>query len=201
MNRTTVFSKTGKGLLEIKNRSNRLSKDQFRVLNFVDGKATLDDLVDKSRVTEVELRKVLTALSDSGFIKEFTNPAGNAEYASVTIPPVPPTAYVDDLDFTQILGPATKPNKPGFYQSAATEHRQREETDRKVAEAAATKAREESDKRTKIEAERRAKEEEQARRVREEAERKGKEEQARREKLEAEMKARLDEPKRLITGG
>ena len=86
MNRTTVFSKTGKGLLEIKNRSNRLSKDQFRVLNLVDGKATLDDLVDKSRITEVELRKVLLALSDAGFIKEFTNPAGNAEYASVTIP-------------------------------------------------------------------------------------------------------------------
>ncbi|HXX10587.1 MAG TPA: hypothetical protein VEK05_03640, partial [Burkholderiales bacterium] len=29
MNKTTVFSKTGKGLLEIKNKSNRLSKDQF----------------------------------------------------------------------------------------------------------------------------------------------------------------------------
>src|SRR3974377_1730970 len=75
MNRTTVFSKTGKGLLEIKNKSNRLSKDQFRVLNLVDGKATLDDLVDKGRITEVELRKVLNMLSDGCFIKEFTNPA------------------------------------------------------------------------------------------------------------------------------
>ncbi len=48
MNRTTVFSKTGKGLLEIKNKSNRLSKDQFRVLNLVDGKTNFDDLVDKA---------------------------------------------------------------------------------------------------------------------------------------------------------
>ena len=132
MNKTTVFSKTGKGLLEIKNKSNRLSKDQFRVLNLVDGKATLDDLVDKGRITEVELRKVLTALSDGGFIKEFTNPGSNPDYASVTLPPVPPSAsYVDDLDFTQILGPAKPAAKPVFYQSAATEQRQREESERK----------------------------------------------------------------------
>ena len=45
MDNSTVFSKTGKGLLEIKSKSNRLSKDQFRVLNLVDGKATLADLV------------------------------------------------------------------------------------------------------------------------------------------------------------
>ena len=56
MNRTTVFSKTGKGLLEIKGKSSRLPKDQFRVLNLVDGKATLQDLVEKSRFSEVELR-------------------------------------------------------------------------------------------------------------------------------------------------
>jgi hypothetical protein len=197
MNKTTVFSKTGKGLLEIKNKSNRLSKDQFRVLNLVDGKATLDDLVDKSRITEVELRKVLAGLSDGGFIKEFTNPAGSADYTSVTIPPVPPsTSYVDDLDFTQILGPA-KSSKPGFYQSAQTEQRQREEAERKASEAAATKAREEGEKRAKEDAVRRAREEEAARRIREEAERKAKEEQARREKLEAEMRFRLDEPKRV----
>ncbi len=197
MNRTTVFSKTGKGLLEIKNKSNRLSKDQFRVLNLVDGKATLDDLVDKGRITEVELRKVLSALSDGGFIKEFTNPAASGDYTSVTIPPVPPsTSYVDDLDFTQILGPS-KPSKPGFYQSAQTEQRQREEAERKASEAAASKAREETERRAKEEAARRTRDDEMARRIREDAERKAKEEQARREKLEAEMRYRLDEPKRL----
>ncbi len=197
MNRTTVFSKTGKGLLEIKNKSNRLSKDQFRVLNLVDGKATLDDLVDKSRITEIELRKVLAALADGGFIKEFANPTATGDYTSVTIPPVPPsTSYVDDLDFTQILGPA-KSAKPGFYQSAQTEQKQREESARKASEAAASKAREEAEKRGKEEAARRAQEEESARRIREAAERKAKEEQARREKLEAEMRYRLEEPKRL----
>src|SRR5262247_2667293 len=162
MNKTTVFSKTGKGLLEIKNKSNRLSKDQFRVLNLVDGKATLDDLVDKSRLSEIELRKVLAGLADGGFIKEFTNPAGSADYTSVTIPPVPPsTSYVDDLDFTQILGPA-KPAKPSVYQSAQTEQRQREEAERKASEAAAARGREEAEKRAKEDAARRVREEEAA---------------------------------------
>jgi hypothetical protein len=85
MNRTTVFSKTGKGLLEIKGKSSRLPKDQFRVLNLVDGKATLQDLVEKSRISEVELRKVLGGLSDAGFIKEFANPA-------VSTPPAAPSS-------------------------------------------------------------------------------------------------------------
>ncbi|MEO8626512.1 MAG: AsmA family protein [Betaproteobacteria bacterium] len=195
MNKTTVFSKTGKGLLEIKNKSNRLSKDQFRVLNLVDGKATLVDLVNKSRVPEVELRKVLTVLSDGGFIKEFSNPAAGNDYGSATMPPVPPNAsYADDLDFTQILGPAKA--KPAFYQSAVTEQRQREEGDRIASEAAAGKAREQAEKKNKIEAERRAKEEEVSRRIREDAEQKAKEEQSRRAKLEAEMRDRIDGPKR-----
>ena len=195
MNKTTVFSKTGKGLLEIKNKSNRLSRDQFRVLNVVDGKSTLDDLVEKSRITEIELRQVLTLLSDGGFIKEFTNPAGGGDYASVTLPPVPPSAaYVDDLDFTQILGPA-KPAKPSIYQSAATEQRQRDEAERKASEAAATKAREDASRRAKEDDDRRAREEEVARRIRAEAERKAKEEEALREKLEADVRARMEAEK------
>ena len=196
MNKATVFSKTGKGLLEIKNKSNRLSRDQFRVLNLVDGKASLDDLVEKSRISEVELRKVLALLSDGGFIKEFTNPTAGGDYASVTIPPVAPSAaYVDDLDFTQILGPA-KPTKPSIYQSAATEQRQREEAERKASEAAAAKVREDALRRSQEDNERRAREEEAARRVRAEAERRAKEEEALRQKLEADVRARMEAEKR-----
>jgi hypothetical protein len=46
MNRTAVFSKTGKGLLEIKNRANKLTRDQYKVLGLIDGKASLVDLID-----------------------------------------------------------------------------------------------------------------------------------------------------------
>ena len=49
MNRNTVFSKTGKGLLEIKSKASRLAKDHFRVLNLVDGKATMSPACAKAR--------------------------------------------------------------------------------------------------------------------------------------------------------
>src|SRR5262245_13060678 len=151
MNRTAVFSKTGKGLLEIKNKANRLSKDQYRVLNLVDGKTNFADLAERAKVSEIELRKALTFLSDSGYVKAFSNPA--AELGGSTVPPS--ASYADDLDFTTILGPA-QPVKPGFYQSAVTEQRAREEAERKASEAAASKARTEADARARDEADRKA---------------------------------------------
>jgi hypothetical protein len=192
MNRTAVFSKTGKGLLEIKNKGNKLSKDQYRVLNLVDGKANLLDLADKAKVSELEVRKILNALSEGGFIKEFSNPAGG-DLGSSSVPPS--ASYADDLDFTTILGPA-QPVKPGFYQSALTEQRQREEAERKASEAAATRAREEAERRAKEEAARRAAAEEAARKVREEAERRAREEHARQEKLAEELRAKADAEKK-----
>ena len=79
MDRTTVFSKTGKGLMEIKNKSNRIPKDQLRVLGLIDGRATLKALTEHSRIAEAELRKILAALSDGGFIKEFGGSAFSAD--------------------------------------------------------------------------------------------------------------------------
>jgi len=187
MNRTAVFSKTGKGLLEIKNKANRLSKDQYRVLNLVDGKANLVDLADKAKVSEIEVRKILSGLSDSGYIKEFTNPAG--DFAGSTVPPS--TSYADDLDFTSILGPAQSA-KPGFYQSAALEQRQREEAERKASEAAASRGREEAQRRAKEEAENRARAEAIARKVREDAERRAREEFERQERAVDEMRNKAD---------
>ena len=50
MDKGTVFSKTGKGLLEIKSKTNRLAKEPFRVLGLVDGKSSLDDLAAKGNL-------------------------------------------------------------------------------------------------------------------------------------------------------
>ena len=186
MNRNAVFSKTGKGLLEIKNKANRLSKDQYRVLNLVDGKANLVDLADKAKVSEIEVRKILGGLSDGGYVKEFANPA---DYAGSTVPPS--ASYADDLDFTAILGPSQSA-KPGFYQSAALEQRQREEAERKASEAAATRAREEADRRSKEEADNRARAEAAARKVREDAERRAREEHERQERQVDDIRNRAE---------
>jgi hypothetical protein len=96
MDKHSVFSKTGKGLLEIKNRGNRLPKDQFRILNLVDGKTVFADLAAQSRVPEIELRKIVTALSDGGYIKELVSPAGEAG-------DLLEASAEDDLDFTKML--------------------------------------------------------------------------------------------------
>ena len=113
MDKSTVFSKSGKGLLEIKSKSNRLSKDEFRVLNLVDGRVSLQDLVEKSRIALPDLRKILSVLSEGGFIKDLTTAGGTAPVGSQTPRPAGNAdAGVDDLDFTQLLGPA-KPRETG----------------------------------------------------------------------------------------
>ncbi|MBM3394259.1 MAG: Rrf2 family transcriptional regulator [Betaproteobacteria bacterium] len=66
MDNTTVFSKTGKGLLKVKNRSNRISKERYRVLSLIDGKANLDELADRARTNPTALRQILTQLSEGG---------------------------------------------------------------------------------------------------------------------------------------
>jgi hypothetical protein len=111
MDKGTVFSKTGKGLLEIKNKSNRLPKDQFKILNLVDGKTALGDLVAQSRIPEIELRKMVGLLCDAGFIKELTGPAVEDDFPRAGVPPVSDSSSgEDDLDFTKILTP-TEPAK------------------------------------------------------------------------------------------
>jgi hypothetical protein len=119
MDKGTVFSKTGKGLLEIKNKSNRLPKDQLKILNLVDGKTALGDLVAQSRIPEIELRKLVGLLCDGGFIKELTGPAVDDNFPRAGVPAVPDSAAgEDDLDFTKILTP-TEPAKPAVSAAPA----------------------------------------------------------------------------------
>ena len=144
MDKSTIFSKTGKGLLEIKNKSRSLSRDLFKLLNLIDGRSGFDDLQEKfGRVPDKELLLQLRQLSDLGFIKEVV--------VSVQVPPPPGgIAAVDDLDFTSLLG---APRKPGFYTSAQTEQRAREESERKTSETNATRAREDAERSVREQAE------------------------------------------------
>ena len=140
MNRNTVFSKTGKGLLEIKSKASRLAKDQFRVLNLVDGKATLQDLTEKSKISEPDMKKILGFLTHGGFLKEFSQPAAAAGAAAGE------AAGAEDLDFTQMLGPATQV-KPAAPPPPAADRRAPPPAPPKPSEADAAKAREEAARR------------------------------------------------------
>ncbi|WP_199905765.1 winged helix-turn-helix transcriptional regulator, partial [Escherichia coli] len=143
-------SKTGKGLLEVKNKSKSLSRDLFKLLNLVDGKSGFGEIQDKlGRISDKDLLLQLRQLSDLGFIKEVMT-------AQPQEPPLSASAsYVDDLDFTSMLAPA----KPGFYTSAQTEQKAREEAERKTAEAKSAKAREDVERQAREQAERVAREE------------------------------------------
>ncbi|MEX0960048.1 MAG: hypothetical protein WDZ63_12240 [Burkholderiales bacterium] len=182
MDKKTIYSKTGKGVLEIKNKAAKLSKDLGRILSLIDGKSTVADLIARSRMSDADVSRCLKQLEDSGYIKEFANPS-----AGYSGGPPADTSYVDDLDFTSTLAPGKR-----VYQSSQTEWRAREQADRAKAEAEARQKRDEAERKKKEEAVK-AEREEAARLARIEAERKAKEAAALKAKAEGERKAKLQE--------
>ena len=71
MDQQIVYSKTGKGVLEIKSSARKLSRELAKVLSRVDGKSAVADLVAKSKLTEANLERCLKQLEEAGYIKEF----------------------------------------------------------------------------------------------------------------------------------
>ena len=89
MNLKTIFTKTGKGMLEMKNKA--LPKDISRILTLVDGKSSVGNLLDKDdKLTEGKLREMLKKLEDDGYIRIFSTG--------------PETIFQADLDFTKGKG-------------------------------------------------------------------------------------------------
>src|SRR5204863_1195401 len=122
MDKKTIYSKTGKGVLEIKNKAGKLAKDLAKILTLIDGKCTVDDLISKSKFSDAEMNKALGDLTTAGYIKEFANTSTGTKGGGAG-------SYVDDLDFTSSLTPTKN-----VYQNAQTEFRQRETADRAKAE-------------------------------------------------------------------
>ncbi len=175
MDKKIIYSKTGKGVLEIKNKAGKLAKDLVKVLTLIDGKCTVDDLISKSKFSDVEMKKALNDLTTAGYIKEFANTSTGTKGGGAG-------SYVDDLDFTSSLAPAKN-----VYQNAQSEWRQRETADRAKAEEEAKRKRDQEDEQKKQEAAKLAREES-ARLAKIEAERKVKEAAALKLREEAERK-------------
>ena len=181
MDNKTIYSKTGKGVLEIKNKAGKLPKDLVKVLTLIDGKSTVADLISKSKLSDADMNKALGDLTTGGYIKEFAN----------TSTGVPSSGgggggYVDDLDFTSSLSPGKN-----VYQNAQTEWRQRETADRAKAEAETKRKREDEERLKKEQASKQAREEG-VRMAKVEAERKVKEAAGLKMREEAERKAKLE---------
>ena len=185
MDKKTIYSKTGKGVLEIKNKAGKLSKDLVKVLTLIDGKSNMADLLAKAKFDDAEMDKAITQLSAGGYIKEFSNTSTGVSSGGSGSGG---GSYVDDLDFTSSLT-SSKSKNP--YQSAQTEWRQRESADRVKAEVDAKKKREEEDQLKKEQASKLAREES-GRLAKVEAERKLKEAAAMKTREETERKANIE---------
>jgi hypothetical protein len=166
MDQKIVYSKTGKGVLEIKSNARKLSRELAKVLSRVDGKSAVADLAVKSKLTEANLARCLKQLEEDGFIKEFAGLSSGVRSSAST---AGASSYVDDLDFTAGLSPGK-----AVYSNAQTEFRASESADRKRAEAEATRNRKAGEEKKKQQAKIQARNEV-ARMARVEAERKAKE--------------------------
>ena len=97
MDRTTVFTKTAKGITQVNQKSASLSKDLMKVLKLIDGKSNFGQLIEKAEIDKGVLEKALNTLAKDGFArifetrKEEPDPFGGGAGAA---------AGEDDFDFT-----------------------------------------------------------------------------------------------------
>ncbi len=71
MHPQTVYAKTSKGVLEIKNKAVKLDRDSGNIFLSVDGKSTVAELVAKNKLEIKAVESILNELTKSGFIKVF----------------------------------------------------------------------------------------------------------------------------------
>src|SRR5262249_5125427 len=103
MHPQTVFAKTARGVLEIKNKTIKLPREVGLVFLSVDGKSAVADLAQKSGLPTPKLDEALDKLVADGYIKIFSAPgAATLVPVAKAAPPPPPQAQDlgDDLDFT-----------------------------------------------------------------------------------------------------
>jgi AsmA-like C-terminal region len=110
MDLNTVFTKTAKGVTQVNQRTQSLSRELTRVLKAIDGKSTVEEIAKRAEVTAQIAQKSLGQLQRDGFTKVF----------EVRIE-VPLTDFGgdDDFDFTEVgkLGQSTMSFGPSPYRA------------------------------------------------------------------------------------
>lgn len=219
MDKRTIYSKTGKGSLEISKKSIKLASDERQTLILVDGKSSIGDIEEKlSRVSPVRVRAIIDRLVELDLVREFVTKQGpDSIMPSLGGPTAMKVEELDELDFTALI-PAAATNTAKELEERrqaalqaeeeaaaarvaerqAQQLRESEEAARRQqqeAEQAASRARAEAEARARAEADARARAEEDARRKAEDDARRRAEEEARR-KADEEARRRADEEAR-----
>src|SRR6266852_2465902 len=216
MNRRSILTKTGKGLMEATGKTSNLSRDVRNILKEIDGKVSVSELMEKfGRMTEPMLLETLRNMEKEGYLREFVGKQDEAPRPSIPRAPTSPSSADsgEDLDFTAFTPakPSAKTSEDARLQAQAQDIARQAQVTRAREEAAA-RARAEAAARARAEAEQRARlstpaspkaeAEERARREIYDKERRENEERARREaevraKREAEEKVRRDAEERV----
>src|SRR5437016_3543936 len=159
MNRRSILTKTGKGLMEATGKTSALSRDHRTILKEIDGKVSVSELMQKfAKMTEPELLEALRSMEREGYLREFV---GKQEASRPPIPRTPtapsPADGGEDLDFTAFTPakPSAKTNEDARLQAQAQEIARQAQAMRAREEAAA-KARAEAAARARAEAEHKA---------------------------------------------
>ena len=71
MDAKTIFTKTAKGVTQVNQKTQSLSREMTKVLKVIDGRSNVDTLVDKADLAMPALTKVLSALQKEGYVKVF----------------------------------------------------------------------------------------------------------------------------------
>src|SRR4029077_4219862 len=143
MNRRSILTKTGKGLLEATGKTSNLSRDLRNILKEIDGKVSVSDLSDKfSKLTEAKLLEALSSMEKDGYLREFVGkqddgpsvPVGRGAASSG-----PASKDGSDLDFTAFTPakPNAKANEDARLQAQAQEIARQAQATRAREEAAA----------------------------------------------------------------
>src|SRR6266568_4652108 len=146
MNRRTVLTKTGKGLMEATGKSSNLSRDLRNILKEIDGKVSVSGLLEKfEKIPQRELGEALRNLVRDGYVREFIGQQDGGPRAATGRPPAPQASEGagGDLDFTDFtpLKPSPKTSEDERLQAQAREIARQAQAMRTREEAAAkTKA-------------------------------------------------------------
>ena len=71
MDAKTVFTKTAKGVTQVNQKTQSLSRELMKVLKAIDGKSNVDVLADKADIAFSALTKLLSGLQRDGYVKVF----------------------------------------------------------------------------------------------------------------------------------
>src|SRR5438132_7387238 len=164
MNRRSILTKTGKGLMEATGKTSALSRDHRNILKEIDGKVSVSELMQKfAKMTEPELLEALKSMEREGYLREFVGKQDEAPRPSLGRTPTSPSSPSsadggEDLDFTAFTPakPSAKTGEDSRLQTQAQEIARQAQATRAREEAAA-RARAEVAARARAEAEQRAK--------------------------------------------